>query len=239
MSENIMEKRLRHRRRDLHQQRLRQGLADSFAAAFEEMGGTVTLVAAHEDGRADYSAEVGALAPPAAMCSWWRATSTRAAPASSRPRSTPAPSTPSCCPTAWSAMLSTISAPISTAPSASNPGTDSEGAAIYRHGRGCRLRRHLALLRESYDAAALILLAMQAAGSTDPADYAETSWTWPTHPAADPPGELGKALEMIANGEDVDYVGASAGTDRRRRIAGNYREIEIKDGKIETVVQFR
>jgi branched-chain amino acid transport system substrate-binding protein len=28
-----------------------QGLADSFAAAFEEMGGTVTLVAAHEDGR--------------------------------------------------------------------------------------------------------------------------------------------------------------------------------------------
>jgi branched-chain amino acid transport system substrate-binding protein len=39
-----------------------QGLADSFAAAFEEMGGTVTLVAAHEDGRADYSAEVGALA---------------------------------------------------------------------------------------------------------------------------------------------------------------------------------
>lgn len=38
------------------------GLADSFAAAFAEMGGTVTLVAAHEDGRADYSAEVGALA---------------------------------------------------------------------------------------------------------------------------------------------------------------------------------
>lgn len=39
-----------------------QGLADSFAAAFEAAGGTVTLVAAHEDGRADYSAEVGALA---------------------------------------------------------------------------------------------------------------------------------------------------------------------------------
>ena len=38
------------------------GLADSFAAAYEAAGGTVTMVAAHEDGRADYSAEVGALA---------------------------------------------------------------------------------------------------------------------------------------------------------------------------------
>ncbi|MEM9757489.1 MAG: ABC transporter substrate-binding protein, partial [Pseudomonadota bacterium] len=38
------------------------GLADSFAAAFEEAGGTVTLVAAHEDGRADYTSEVSALA---------------------------------------------------------------------------------------------------------------------------------------------------------------------------------
>ena len=39
-----------------------QGLADAFTAAFTDMGGTVTLSAAHEDGRADYSAEVGALA---------------------------------------------------------------------------------------------------------------------------------------------------------------------------------
>ncbi|MEL7206202.1 MAG: ABC transporter substrate-binding protein, partial [Pseudomonadota bacterium] len=39
-----------------------KGLADSFAAAFEAAGGTVTINAAHEDGKADYSAEVGALA---------------------------------------------------------------------------------------------------------------------------------------------------------------------------------
>jgi branched-chain amino acid transport system substrate-binding protein len=39
-----------------------QGFADSFVAAFEGMGGTVTLSAPHEDGRGDYSAEVGALA---------------------------------------------------------------------------------------------------------------------------------------------------------------------------------
>ncbi|MEM6825920.1 MAG: ABC transporter substrate-binding protein, partial [Pseudomonadota bacterium] len=39
-----------------------KGLADSFQAAYEEAGGTVTINAAHEDGKADYSAEVGALA---------------------------------------------------------------------------------------------------------------------------------------------------------------------------------
>jgi hypothetical protein len=39
-----------------------QGFADAFVAAYEGMGGTVTLSAPHEDGRGDYSAEVGALA---------------------------------------------------------------------------------------------------------------------------------------------------------------------------------
>ncbi|MFN4173319.1 MAG: ABC transporter substrate-binding protein, partial [Pseudorhodobacter sp.] len=39
-----------------------KGLADSFQAAFEAAGGKVTISAAHEDNKADYSAEVGALA---------------------------------------------------------------------------------------------------------------------------------------------------------------------------------
>ncbi len=39
-----------------------KGLSDAFQAAFEGAGGTVTINTAHEDGKADYSAEVGALA---------------------------------------------------------------------------------------------------------------------------------------------------------------------------------
>src|SRR6056300_1417718 len=39
-----------------------KGLADSFQAAFEAAGGKVTINAAHEDQKADYSAEVAALA---------------------------------------------------------------------------------------------------------------------------------------------------------------------------------
>ena len=39
-----------------------KGLADVFEAAFKSGGGEVTAVASHEDGKADYSSEVGVLA---------------------------------------------------------------------------------------------------------------------------------------------------------------------------------
>ena len=39
-----------------------KGLADSLKAAYEKLGGKVTISAAHDDGKADYSAEVAALA---------------------------------------------------------------------------------------------------------------------------------------------------------------------------------
>jgi len=39
-----------------------KGLADAIVTSFEAVGGEVTISAAHEDGKADYSAEVGALA---------------------------------------------------------------------------------------------------------------------------------------------------------------------------------
>ena len=38
-----------------------KGLADSFATQYEAAGGTVTVMAAHEDDKADYSADVAAL----------------------------------------------------------------------------------------------------------------------------------------------------------------------------------
>jgi branched-chain amino acid transport system substrate-binding protein len=49
------------------------------------------------------------------------------------------------------------------------------------------------------------------------------------------PGELAKALEIIKNGGDVDYVGATAveliGPGES---AGNYRQIVVEGGKITT-----
>ncbi|MCY4290728.1 MAG: branched-chain amino acid ABC transporter substrate-binding protein, partial [Roseovarius sp.] len=93
---------------------------------------------------------------------------------------------------------------------------------------------------ESYDAAALIMLAMQAAGSAEPGDYKDKVFEVANAPGEKIfPGELGKALDIIAEGGDVDYVGASSveliGPGES---SGNYRQIEIRNGKIETV-QFR
>jgi hypothetical protein len=84
---------------------------------------------------------------------------------------------------------------------------------------------------------ALIMLAMQAAGSTNPADYAQHVMSVANAPGEKIlPGELGRALELLAAGQEIDYVGASAvelvGPGES---GGAYREIEIRGGQIETV----
>jgi branched-chain amino acid transport system substrate-binding protein len=90
---------------------------------------------------------------------------------------------------------------------------------------------------ESYDAAALILLAMQAAGSSNPGDYKGKVLDVANAPGEKIyPGELAKALELIKAGTDIDYEGASAveliGPGES---SGRYRQFEVKGGKYETV----
>ncbi|MDM7457841.1 MAG: branched-chain amino acid ABC transporter substrate-binding protein, partial [Paracoccus sp. (in: a-proteobacteria)] len=93
---------------------------------------------------------------------------------------------------------------------------------------------------EGYDAAALILLAMAKAGSSDPAEYKDHVFDVANAPGEEIlPGQLARALEILNEGGDVDYVGATAvelvGTGES---AGSFREIEFRDGKLE-VVGFR
>ena len=94
---------------------------------------------------------------------------------------------------------------------------------------------------ESYDAAALIVLAMQAAGSTDPKVYKEKVLEVANGPADGSgvkilPGELGKGLELLAAGTAIDYDGASGvqliGPGES---AGRYKQFEVKGGVYETV----
>ena len=90
---------------------------------------------------------------------------------------------------------------------------------------------------ESYDAAALIMLAMQAANSAEPGDYKSKVMDVANAPGElIYPGELGKALDILAAGGEIDYVGATAveliGPGES---AGNYRQIEVSGGKISTV----
>ncbi|MFZ8940677.1 MAG: ABC transporter substrate-binding protein [Gemmobacter sp.] len=216
-----------------------KGLADSFQAAFTAAGGTVTLSAPHEDGKADYSAEMGALASAggellvvAGYIDQGGAGITNAALDSGAFDTFMFPD--GMC----SQALEDNFAAKTEGSFGQHPGTDSDGLAKFHEaGAAAGFNPKNAFSPESYDAAALILLAMQAAGSTDPKVYKDKVLDVANAPGEPiQPGELAKAIEILAAGGDIDYVGASAveliGPGES---AGSYREFEMKGGKIETV----
>ena len=93
---------------------------------------------------------------------------------------------------------------------------------------------------ESYDAAALIALAMQAAGSSDRAAIQSKVMAVANAPGEKiMPGELAKGLQILADGGEIDYVGATnvEFTDVGEA-AGAYKELEVKNGEF-TTVSFR
>ena len=81
------------------------------------------------------------------------------------------------------------------------------------------------------------MLAMQAAESTDPAEYGKHIMDVANAPGEKIyPGELAKAFDILRDGGEVDYVGASAveliGPGES---AGTYRMIEVQDGANVTI----
>ena len=90
---------------------------------------------------------------------------------------------------------------------------------------------------ESYDAAALIMLAMQAANSTESNVFKNNIMDIANAPGEKIfPGELGKAIKLIKEGKDIDYVGATAlelvGSGES---AGSFAEILIDNQKTNKV----
>ena len=218
-----------------------KGLSDSFASAFEAAGGTITINAAHEDEKADYTSEVAALAAAGgqrlAVLGYYGSGGSgiiRAAIDSGAFETFHLPD---------GMLAEDIEESFGTEIEGSTgqvPGVDSPGASKFAEVAGDSVNATSPFTAESYDAAALIMLAMQAAGSIEPGDYKDKVLEVANAPGEKIfPGELGKALDIIAAGGDVDYVGASSveliGPGES---AGNYRQIEIRNGKIETV-QFR
>lgn len=214
-----------------------KGLADAFQGAFEAAGGKVTISTAHEDGKADYSAEVGALAAAGGevlVVAGYLDQGGKGIIEGSLdsgafdtfvlPDGMVGDSLPEAIGTDLDGSFGQV------------PGTDSPGAGKLVE-MAADYDGSSPFVAESYDAAALIMLAMQAANSSNPADYKGKVMDVANAPGEKIlPGELGKALEILAAGGEVDYVGASnveligAGES-----AGNYREIEIQGGKLTTV----
>ncbi|MCF1709884.1 ABC transporter substrate-binding protein [Tabrizicola sp. J26] len=216
-----------------------KGLAESIAKSFEAKGGKVTINVPHDDGKADYSAEVAALASAGGdilVVAGYLDQGGKGIIQASLD----------------SGAFSTFGLPGGmigdSLPTAIGPGldgsfgqiagSDSVGAKTFEEMmKAISMDGTSAYSPESYDAAALILLAMQAAKSSDPKVYKEKIMEIANGPGEKIyPGELAKGLELLAAGTAIDYEGATAVTlVGPGESAGRYREIVVKDGKNETV----
>ncbi|WP_028792696.1 ABC transporter substrate-binding protein [Thalassobaculum salexigens] len=216
-----------------------KGLADAIQAAFEKTGGQITAVAAHEDGKADYSAEVATLASAGGELlivagyldqggkgMIQAALDTGAFDTFLLPDGMVGESL-------TENFGDAIDGSIGT-----NPGTDSPGAKMLAELGGKKgFKGDDPYVPEAYDAAAVLLLAMQSAGSTDSAVYKDHVEKVANAPGEKIyPGELAKALKILADGGDIDYVGGTAleliGPGES---AGSFRETIIEGGAWKTV----
>ncbi|MEL6316067.1 MAG: ABC transporter substrate-binding protein [Pseudomonadota bacterium] len=215
-----------------------KGLSDSIAAAFAAAGGEVTINLPHEDDKGDYAAEVGALAAAGGdmlvVAGYLDkggkgiiqgALDTGAFDTFYLPDGM-----------VGDALPEALGADLDGSFGAT-PGTDSDGAAIFAEMAEAAGFKAGPFAAESYDAAALIVLAMQAANSTDSADIKAKVFDVANAPGEKIfPGELKKALEILKDGGDIDYVGASAvEMIGPGEAAGNYREVKVEGGKLVTV----
>jgi branched-chain amino acid transport system substrate-binding protein len=216
-----------------------KGLSDAIKSSVEAAGGTVTIVAAHEDGKADYSAEVGALASAggdalivAGYVDQGGSGIIQGALDSGAFSKFMLPDG------MYGNVLEEKFGKSLDGSFGTVPGTDSPGGATFQEmAKAAGFDGTSSYAGESYDAAALIMLAMQAANSSKSADLAGKVMDVANAPGEQIfPGELAKGLELIAAGTDIDYVGASAvELIGPGEAAGSYREYEFKDGKITTV----
>ena len=218
-----------------------KGLSDAIATAFTAKGGTVTINAAHEDGKGDYSAEVGALAAAGGdllvVAGYLdqggkgiiqSALDTGAFTQFGLPGGMVGDNLPKSIGPALDGSYGQVAQ------------SDSQGAAtLIEMGKAANPAYDASspYTMESYDAAALLMLAMQAAGSSDPKVYKDKVLDVANAPGDKfYPGEIGKALQAIKDGKDIDWEGASAveliGPGES---GGRYREFTVKGGVYETV----
>ncbi|WP_439524146.1 ABC transporter substrate-binding protein [Marivita sp.] len=216
-----------------------KGFADAFQSSYEAAGGSVTLSSPHEDGKADYSAEVGALASAGgdALVVLGYVDQGGAGLIQGSLDSGAfdmfALGDGMIGDSLTATFGSDLDGTFGTA-----PGSDNEGGASFAEmATAAGIDGTGVYVGESYDAAALLLLAMAAAGSSDPADYVGKIEMVANAPGEMiMPGELGKAIEILAGGGDVDYSGAT-GVELvgPGEAAGSYAEYVIEDGALKVV----
>ena len=218
-----------------------KGLADVYAAAVKAHGIKVTAVASHEDGKADYTAEVSTLAAAGgdavAVIGYLDQGGKGIIQGSldSGAFDTFILSDGMIGQSLVDAFGKDLSKSFG-----SLPGSTGKGAGVFTEVASAGgIDSSGPYTGESYDAAALIVLAMQAGGSADRGSIAKNVMAVANGPGKKIyPGELKKGLDLLAKGKAVDYEGATGVnfTDVGEAF-GSFLEKEVKGGKFKTKKQ--
>jgi len=218
-----------------------KGLADVYEAAVKAHGIKVTTVSAHEDGKADYSSEVATLASAggdAVAVIGYLDQGGKGIIQGSLDSG------------AFDKFILSdgmIGDSLTEAfgkdlnkSFGSLPGSTAKGAGVFTNvAKAAGIDSSGPYTGESYDAGALIILAMQAGNSADRASIAKNVMDVANGPGTKIyPGELKKALDLLAKGKKIDYEGATGVTFTKVGEAeGSFLEKEIKGGKFKTKKQ--
>ena len=216
-----------------------KGLADSLKKSYGAVGGKISMVAAHEDGKADYSAEVGALAASGSkhlvvygyLDQGGKGIIQASLDSGAFENFIVGDGM------IGDALIAAIGDDLNGT-IGTLPGSESKGASSFLDMAGkAGIKQGGPYTAESYDAGALIALAMQAAGSSDRAAIQSKIIAVGNAPGTKiMPGELAKGLKILKDGGDIDYVGASnVEFNDIGEVLGTYKELEVKGGKFETV----
>ena len=218
-----------------------KGLADVYEAAVKAHGITVSTVTAHEDGKADYSSEAATLASAGgdalAVIGYLDQGGKGVIQASLDAGSfdTFILSDGMIGQSIVDAIGSDLDKSFG-----SLPGSTGKGAGVFAEvAKTSGIDSSGPYTGESYDAAALIVLAMQAGNSADRASIAKNVMDVANAPGTKIyPGELKKGLDLLAQGKKIDYEGATGVTFTDVGEAeGSFLEKEISGGKFETAKQ--
>ncbi len=218
-----------------------KGLADVYSAAVKAHGIKVTTVAAHEDGKADYSSEVATLASAggdAVAVIGYLDQGGKGIIQGSLDSG------------AFDKFIlsdgmigDSLTDSFGKALNksfGSIPGSTGKGAGVFaKVAKSAGIDSSGPYTGESYDAAALITLAMQAGGKADRNTIQKNVMSVANAPGTKIyPGQLKKALDLLAKGKAVNYEGATGVefTDVGEAF-GSFLEKEIKGGKFKTKKQ--
>lgn len=213
------------------------GLADAFSTAYEEGGGTILASLAHEDGKADYRAELGNLASSGtetlvilAYANSSGQTILRQALESGNFLNFVGGDG-----MVGDDLFTGVDASAVEGMIATRAGAfEGESAAIFAElASDAGLDPAAVYAPQAYDAAFLLALAIEKNGSADReglSDALRAVASAPGEPIL--PGEWEKAKQLIAEGTDIDYVGAGGDLDfdDAGDVDGVIVELTVEDG---------